>query len=119
MPACASVRAQYEVFTDFDDVHHIQQLATGGMTAALSRFVTAVIDFRAYRERQPRSVPDGQPGYDQWGAREDGLVGLTVSVLTTVPLDFHPNETEKPGMNSTSSWTCSAHTSCSGGICRI
>ncbi len=70
---------QYQVCTDFDDIHHLQQLVIAGMTAALARHVTAEIGFRAYRERQPRSVPDGLTGYDQWGAREDGLVGLTIA----------------------------------------
>jgi hypothetical protein len=69
---------QYEVFSEFIDFGHVQQLLTAGLTAQLGKYVAADISLRAYRETKPKEVPSGTPGYDQWGLRTDTLIGLTV-----------------------------------------
>jgi hypothetical protein len=69
---------QYEVFSEFHDLGHIQQLLTAGLTAQLSKWVAADLSLRAYRESKPDRVPSGTPGYDRWGLRTDTLLGLTV-----------------------------------------
>jgi len=68
---------QYQLFTEFTDIEHVSQLFTAGLTAAVARYVSADISFRAYREQLPKDLPEGTPGYDQWAEREDALIGLT------------------------------------------
>jgi hypothetical protein len=70
---------QYEVFSEFNDLRHITQLITAGLTAQLSKYLTAELGFRAYRESHPKEVSASSPGYDLWGMRQDTLLGLTCS----------------------------------------
>jgi hypothetical protein len=70
---------QYEVFSEFNDIHHISQLVTAGLTAQLSKYLTAELGFRAYRESHPKEISAGSPGYDLWGMRQDTLLGVTYS----------------------------------------
>lgn len=70
---------QYEIFAEFNDLGHVSQLVTAGLTAQLSKYLTAELGLRAYRESHPREVASGSPAYDLWGMRQDTLVGLTYS----------------------------------------
>ncbi len=80
-PIDPSIRffAQYEVFSEFDDIKHVTQLVTAGLTAALGTYVTLELAFRAYFESHPHEAPAGSTGYDSWSVRQDTLIGLTYS----------------------------------------
>jgi hypothetical protein len=69
--------AQYEGFSEFNDLGHISNLVTAGLAAQLSRYLTAEFGVRAYYETRPKEDDGTGIGYSQWSVRQDTLVGLT------------------------------------------
>ncbi|HYE05597.1 MAG TPA: DUF481 domain-containing protein [Planctomycetota bacterium] len=68
---------QYEAFAEFEDFAHVTHLVTAGLTAQLATYLTAELGLRAYYESEPEDAPAGSVGYDEWGVRQDTLLGLT------------------------------------------
>jgi hypothetical protein len=68
--------AQYEAFSEFADPGHVTNLLTAGLTAQLSRFLTAELGLRAYYESRPEDAARGATGYDEASLRQDTLLGL-------------------------------------------
>lgn len=67
---------QYEAFSEFEDLAHVSNLVTAGLTAQVARYVTIDVGVRAYYETAPKEA-NGSPGYNQWSMRQETLVGLT------------------------------------------
>ena len=68
---------QYEAFSEFEDVAHITNLFTGGLSVQLYTYLTVELGLRAFYETEPDDVVSGTPGYDELGLRQDTLIGLT------------------------------------------
>jgi len=69
---------QYEGFSEFNNLAHITNLITAGMTAQLARYLTVDLGLRMYYETTPKEFEDGTPqGYNAWSVRQDTLLGLT------------------------------------------
>lgn len=68
--------AQYEAFSEFEDLAHVSNLFTAGLTIQVARYVTVDIGLRAYYESAPKDA-HGTPGYNQWSMRQETLVGLS------------------------------------------
>ncbi|MFW5830235.1 MAG: DUF481 domain-containing protein, partial [Planctomycetota bacterium] len=71
-----SYHAQYDVFTEFNDLEHITHLLQGGMESQLTSLFTLTLTARAYYEGEPEDVDDGEAGYDEWSWRQETLLGL-------------------------------------------
>lgn len=69
--------AQYEGFAEFEDLGHLTNVVTAGLTAKLSTLITAELGLRAYYEREPEDAGADDAGYDEWSLRQDTLLGLT------------------------------------------
>jgi hypothetical protein len=69
--------AQYEAFSEFDDLAHVSHLATGGLDVQLARYLTLRLAGRAYYESRPEDAATADPGYDQLSGRLETLLGLT------------------------------------------
>ena len=69
--------AQYEGFAEFNDLGHITNVITAGLTAKLSSLLTAELGLRAYYESRPEDADDDATGYSTWSMRQDTLLGLT------------------------------------------
>ena len=70
--------AQYEGFSEFNNLGHITNLITAGLTAQLARYLTVDLGLRMYYETTPKEFEDGTPpGYNSWSVRQDTLLGLT------------------------------------------
>jgi len=69
--------AQYEGFSEFNDLGHVTNVITAGLTAKLSSLLTAELGLRAYYERAPETAGGDEVGYDEWSLRQDTLLGLT------------------------------------------
>jgi hypothetical protein len=68
---------QYEGFSEFDDMSHITNLVTAGLTMQLTRYLAVELGLRAYYETTPQSDDGTGIGYDEWSIRQDSLFGLT------------------------------------------
>ena len=68
---------QYEGFSEFNDLHHITNLITAGLTVQLTRYITIELGVRAYYETRTKEDDGTSIGYDQWSVRQDALFGLT------------------------------------------
>ncbi len=70
--------AQYEGFAEFEDIGHVINLITAGVTANLSQYLTLEVGLRAHYETRPddRTKAAGD-GYNAWSVRQDTLLGLT------------------------------------------
>lgn len=70
--------AQYEGFSEFDDLAHIVNVFTAGVTANLAKYLTLEVGLRAFYETRPddRAEVAGD-GYSEWSIRQDTLIGLT------------------------------------------
>lgn len=69
--------AQYEGFSEFEDMGHITTLVTAGLTMQLTRYLAVELGLRAYYESAPERDDGSGIGYDEWGIRQDSLFGLT------------------------------------------
>lgn len=69
--------AQYEGFSEFEDLGHITNLVTAGLTMQLTRYLAVELGLRAYYESTPDRDDGTGIGYDEWGIRQDSLFGLT------------------------------------------
>ena len=69
--------AQYEGFSEFNDLSHISNLITAGLTVQLTRYITIELGIRAYYETRTKEDNGTQIGYNQWSIRQDSLFGLT------------------------------------------
>lgn len=69
--------AQYEGFSEFDDLEHITNLVTAGLTMQLTRYLAVELGLRAYYETLPDDDDGTGIGYNQWSMRHDSLFGLT------------------------------------------
>ena len=68
---------QYEGFSEFEDMSHITNLVTAGLTMQLTRYLAVELGVRAYYETLPERDDGTGLGYDEWGVRQDSLFGLT------------------------------------------
>jgi hypothetical protein len=69
--------AQYEGFSEFDDLEHITNLVTAGLTMQLTRYLAVELGLRAYYETRPEEDDGTGIGYNEWSMRHDSLFGLT------------------------------------------
>jgi hypothetical protein len=68
---------QYEGFSEFEDMSHITNLVTAGLTMQLTRYLAVELGVRAYYETLPERDDGTGLGYDEWGVRQDSLFGFT------------------------------------------
>ncbi len=70
--------AQYEVFSEFEDLRHATNILTSGLTYQFTRFLTIDLAVRAYYEVRPKEDRETHQGtgYDRWSLRQDTLVGV-------------------------------------------
>jgi len=68
---------QYEGFSEFNDLSHITNLITAGLTVQLTRYITIEMGIRAYYETRTKEDDRTLAGYNQWSIRQDSLFGLT------------------------------------------
>jgi hypothetical protein len=68
--------AQYEAFSEFEDLAHITNLATAGLAVQISRYLAVELGLRAYYETAPEEDDGTGIGYDEWSLRQDFLFGL-------------------------------------------
>jgi Protein of unknown function (DUF3078) len=69
--------AQYEGFGEFNDLQHVTNLITAGLTVQLSRYLTLEASVRAYYETRTKEDDGSLIGYNKWSVRQDTLIGLT------------------------------------------
>jgi hypothetical protein len=70
--------AQYEGFSEFNDLSHITNLITVGLTMQITRYIAVELGLRAFYEtRTKEDTTDSLPGFNQWSVRQDSLFGLT------------------------------------------
>lgn len=70
--------AQYEGFTEFNDLRHVANLITAGLTAQVAKYLTLDVGLRAYYETVPKEYGNDRPaGFNEWSLRQETLVGLT------------------------------------------
>jgi hypothetical protein len=69
---------QYDGFSEFNDLAHVTNLITAGLTMQLSKYLAVDVGLRAYYETAPEES-DGAPVYNHWSVRQDTLAGLTVT----------------------------------------
>lgn len=69
--------AQYEGFSEFEDLEHITNLVTAGLAVQLSRYLAVELGLRAYYETAPEEDDGTGVGFDEWSLRQDALFGLT------------------------------------------
>lgn len=69
--------AQYEGFSEFNDLGHITNLITAGLSFQISRYLAAEFGVRAYYETRQKEDDGTATGYNEWSIRQDTLVGLT------------------------------------------
>lgn len=69
--------AQYEGFSEFDDLGHITNLITAGLTMQITRYLAVELGLRAYYESEKKDTVSPSAGYDEWSIRQDSLFGLT------------------------------------------
>jgi hypothetical protein len=76
--AAMSYWAQAEVFSEFDDLAHLEGLATAALVVRVAVPLTVDLRLRMVYERLPRDIPDDEPraGYQELGLRLDTLVGF-------------------------------------------
>jgi hypothetical protein len=68
--------AQYEAFSEFNDMGHLSNLGTAGLDLLLMPYLTVRLAVRAYYECEPEDAETGI-GYDEFSYRQETLVGLT------------------------------------------
>lgn len=69
---------QYEGFAEFDDLGHLVNVLTAGVTANLAKYLTLEVGLRAFYETRPDDRDDlVGDGYNEWSVRQDTLLGLT------------------------------------------
>ncbi len=70
--------AQYEGFSRFNDLGHISNLITAGLTFQLAKHLNLDLALRAYYETRPWDDRDEGllAGYNQWSVKQDTLIGL-------------------------------------------
>jgi Protein of unknown function (DUF3078) len=68
---------QYEGFGEFDDLQHVTNLITAGLTVQISRYLTLELGVRAYYETRTKEDDGSLLGYNEWSVRQDTLIGLT------------------------------------------
>jgi Protein of unknown function (DUF3078) len=69
--------AQYEGFSEFNDMAHITNLVTAGLVMQLTRYLAVELGLRAYYETTPKDDDGTGTGYNEWSLRQDSLIGLT------------------------------------------
>lgn len=68
---------QYEAFGEFEDLGHVTNLGTAGLTSHLTKYLVFELGLRAYYETRPDDVtktPDD--GYNSLSGRQDTLLGI-------------------------------------------
>ena len=70
--------AQYEGFSEFNDLQHITNLITAGLTFQLSKYLNLDLALRAYYETRPKEDLDDKAltGYNSWSLKQDTLIGV-------------------------------------------
>ena len=70
--------AQYEGFSEFNDVQHITNLITAGLTFQLSKYINLELALRGYYETRPKEDRDDRllAGYSVWSIKQDTLIGV-------------------------------------------
>ena len=70
--------AQYEGFSRFNDLGHISNLITAGLTFQLAKHLNLDLALRAYYETRPWDDREEGflAGYNQWSVKQDTLIGI-------------------------------------------
>jgi hypothetical protein len=70
--------AQYEGFSEFNDLQHITNLITAGLTFQLSKYINLELALRGYYETRPKEDRDDKllAGYNVWSIKQDTLIGV-------------------------------------------
>lgn len=69
---------QYEAFGEFNDMTHVTNLVTAGLTAQIARYMLVDVGLRAYYETTPKEFEDTTPaGYNSWSMVQQSTIGLT------------------------------------------
>jgi hypothetical protein len=73
--------AQAELFSEFDDMAHLQALGTAALQLQLTKIVSIDLRLRAYFEHQPAALPETEShlGYDELGLRQETLIGVVAT----------------------------------------
>ena len=69
---------QYEGFSEFNDLQHVTNLITSGLTFQLAKYLNLELALRAYYETRPKEDRDDKllPGYNVWSIKQDTLIGV-------------------------------------------
>lgn len=68
--------AQYEGFSQFNDLAHITNLITAGLTYQFTSALTLDLALRAFYETRRKDDDRTVEGYNQWSLRQDTMLGL-------------------------------------------
>lgn len=70
--------AQYEGFSEFNDLRHITNLVTAGLTFQLAKHLNLDLALRAHYETRPKEDRDEKQltGYNAWSLKQDTLIGV-------------------------------------------
>ena len=68
--------AQFEAFSEFDDLGHIQNLLQAGLSYQLHKYVSLEFGLRAYYETEPDDAAPGATGYDEISFRQETTIGI-------------------------------------------
>ena len=68
---------QYEAFSEFEDLGHVTNLGTAGITSHLSKHLVFELGLRVYYETRPDDVTKSpNDGYNSLSGRQDTLIGI-------------------------------------------
>ena len=69
---------QYEGFSEFNDLQHITNLVTAGLTFQLSKYINLELALRAFYETRPKEDLEDKAlsGYNQWSIKQDTMLGV-------------------------------------------
>ncbi len=69
---------QCEAFAEFNDLRHITNLITAGLTFQLSKHLNLDLALRAYYETRPKEFASNAEatGYNQWSLKQDTMIGV-------------------------------------------
>ncbi len=68
--------AQYEGFSQYNDLGHITNLITAGLTYQFLGHLTLDLAIRAFYETRTKDDDGTREGYNQWSLRQDTMLGV-------------------------------------------
>jgi hypothetical protein len=72
---------QYEAFAEFNDLQHLTNVLTAGLSFQFSKYLNLDLALRAYYETRPKEFADNSvvSGYSQWSIKQDTMIGVAYS----------------------------------------